>query len=50
MFNTFNMGVGMIIVIKHDDIATALSILKSNDIEAYTIGEVISGSSGVMLV
>ena len=40
MFNTFNMGVGMSIVVEKDDVETALSILKDWGEDAYVIGEI----------
>lgn len=43
MFNTFNMGVGMSIVVAEEDADTALSILKQQGETAYVFGEVIKG-------
>ena len=40
MFNTFNMGVGMSIVVAKDDVETALNILKDWGEDAYVIGEI----------
>ena len=40
MFNTFNMGVGMSIVVAKDDVETALNILKEWGEDAYVIGEI----------
>ena len=40
MYNTFNMGVGMSIVVAKDDVETALSILKDWGEDAYVIGEI----------
>ena len=40
MFNTFNMGVGMSIVVAKEDLSTALEILKSNGEDAYVIGHI----------
>ncbi len=40
MFNTFNMGVGMSIVVSKDDADEALEILKKNGEDAYIIGEI----------
>ncbi len=41
MFNTFNMGVGMSIVVPSDKADEALSILKAEGEDAYIIGEII---------
>ncbi len=47
MFNTFNMGVGMCVVIAKEDKDKALAILK--DYEAYALGEIVSGDKEVIL-
>ena len=49
MFNTFNMGVGMCMIVDRDDADTALSVLKEQGEDAYVIGEVVEGSEGVIL-
>jgi phosphoribosylformylglycinamidine cyclo-ligase len=43
MFNTFNMGVGMSIIVKKGQEEKALEILKANGEDAYIIGEVVKG-------
>ena len=48
MFNTFNMGVGMSIVVPVDEVETALAILRENGEDAYVIGEIIKGNDGVV--
>ena len=40
MFNTFNMGVGMSIVVAPEDADKALEILKANGEDAYIIGKI----------
>lgn len=50
MFNTFNMGVGMSIVVAKKDVKEAISILKINDIDAYEIGTIIKSEDGVVLL
>ena len=42
MFNTFNMGVGMSIVVGKDDVEKSLSILKANGEDAYVLGEIVA--------
>ena len=42
MYNTYNMGVGMSIVVPAEEVETSLSILKDNGIDAYVIGEIIA--------
>ncbi len=49
MFNTFNMGVGMSIVVAKEDADKALEILKAQGEEPYVIGEIISGDQKVIL-
>ncbi len=49
MFNTFNMGVGMSIVVAKEDAEKALSVLKDAGEEPYIIGTVIKGDRGVII-
>lgn len=49
MFNTFNMGVGMSIVVHADDAKRALSILKENGEDAYIIGKIIDSSDKIII-
>lgn len=49
MFNTFNMGVGMSIVVSKEDADKALTVLKANGEDAYIIGEIIEGEESVIL-
>ncbi|MDO4869347.1 MAG: phosphoribosylformylglycinamidine cyclo-ligase [Bacillota bacterium] len=49
MFNTFNMGVGMICVIDAEDAYEAISCLGENGEDAYILGEIVEGSEGVIL-
>ena len=46
MFNTFNMGVGMSVVVSAEDAEKALAILKENGEDAYIMGEIVSASCG----
>ena len=48
MFNTYNMGVGMSIVVPADEVETALEVLKANGEAPYVIGEIIEGDDGVV--
>ncbi len=47
MFNTFNMGVGMSIIVKKGEEEKALKILRENGEDAYIIGEIIKGDKVV---
>ena len=49
MYNTYNMGVGMSIVVPKDEVETALEILKANGEDAYVIGEIVKSDEGVIL-
>jgi len=49
MFNTYNMGVGMSIVVPAAEVETALEILKANGEDAYVIGKIVSGEEKVIL-
>ena len=48
MYNTYNMGVGMSIVVPADEVDAALAILKENGEDAYVIGEIVAGDDGVV--
>ena len=49
MFNTYNMGVGMSVVVPAEEAELSLSILKDNGIDAYLIGRIIEGEEKVIL-
>ncbi len=49
MFNTYNMGVGMTVVVPADEVETSLELLKENGIDAYVIGEIVEGEEKVTL-
>ncbi|MBR2465353.1 MAG: phosphoribosylformylglycinamidine cyclo-ligase [Clostridia bacterium] len=48
MFNTYNMGVGMSVVVSPEDVDAALEILRANGDDAYVIGEIIESDDGVV--
>ena len=50
MFNTFNMGVGMSVVVSKEDADKALEILKANGEDAYIIGEIIKSDDKIIIV
>jgi len=50
MFNTFNMGVGMSIVVAAEDAEKALQILKDNGEDAYVIGEIIESEDKITII
>ena len=47
MYNTFNMGIGMSIIVSKKDQEKALQILKQEGEEAYVIGEVVEGNKEI---
>ena len=49
MFNTFNMGVGMSVVVSASDADKALEILKANGEDAYIIGNVIRSDEKIVI-
>ena len=49
MLNTFNMGVGMTVIVAREDADRALGILRDNGEDAYLLGEVVSSDEGVIL-
>ena len=49
MFNTFNMGVGMIAVVDKNDADKALAALKAAGEDAYILGELVNGEEGVII-
>ena len=49
MYNTYNMGVGMSVVVPATEVETALEILKAHGEDAYVIGEIVKGDDGVVL-
>ena len=49
MFNTYNMGVGMSIVVPKDEVSTALEILQAQGEDAYIIGEIVEGDEKIVI-
>lgn len=49
MFSTFNMGVGMVMIVSKEDADRTIEILKAQGEEAYVLGEVVDGEEGVIL-
>lgn len=47
MYNTFNMGIGMAIIVSKQDKEKALQILKEAGETAYVIGEVVKGNKEI---
>ena len=49
MFNTYNMGVGMSVVVAKEDAERTLEILHANGEDAYMIGEIVASEEKVIL-
>lgn len=49
MYNTFNMGIGMALVVDKADAQRTVEILKANGENAYVIGETVESSEGVII-
>ena len=49
MFNTFNMGVGMCLFVSRDSADAALAALKESGVDAYAVGEIVSGDERILL-
>ena len=49
MFNTYNMGVGMSIVVPADEADKAIEILKANGEDAYVIGQIVESSEKIVI-
>ena len=50
MFNTFNMGVGMSIIVAPEDVEKSLRILRENGEDAYLIGDVVNSSEKIEII
>lgn len=49
MYNTFNMGIGMAVIVPANEVEKAIDILKDAGEEAYLIGEVVEGNKEVII-
>ena len=49
MYNTFNMGIGMAVIVPENEVEKSLEILRQAGEEAYLIGEVIEGNREVII-
>ena len=50
MFNTFNMGVGMSVVVAKEEADRAVELFKANGEDAYILGTIVESEDGVLLV
>ncbi len=49
MFNTFNMGVGMTVVVSKETADKAQAALRESGVDAYVLGEIVRGEAKVEL-
>ena len=49
MYNTYNMGVGMTVVVPADQAEKAIEVLKAHGEDAYVIGEIVTGDEKIDL-
>ncbi len=49
MYNTFNMGVGMVLAVDKNDVETTINAIKASGEEAFILGEVEAGDKGVVI-
>lgn len=49
MYNTFNMGIGMVVAVDADKAEKAVKCLEEAGEKAYIIGEIVEGNEGVIL-
>lgn len=49
MYNTFNMGIGMCVIVPENEVEKAINLLKEAGEEAYLIGEVVTGNKEIII-
>ena len=49
IYNTFNMGIGMMVVVAPENVETAIESLKATGEEVAVIGKIVSGNRKVIL-
>ena len=49
IYNTFNMGIGMVLILNKDEVQKAIDILESIGEKGYVIGSVEKGDEGVII-
>lgn len=50
MYNTYNMGIGMMIAVDKEDVDKSLSLIGSAGEKGFVVGEIEEGDKGVVLV
>ena len=49
MYNTYNMGIGMILAVDKNDVDKTMEAVKASGETPYILGEVVAGEKGVIL-
>ena len=49
MFNTYNMGVGMSLIVSGETADKALAALKEKGVDAYVVGEIVKSEDKVSI-
>ena len=49
MYRTFNMGIGMVIVVSKSDVKKVHEVIKKFRLKSWTIGEIIKGNGEVII-
>ena len=49
MYNTFNMGIGMAVIVPENEVEKSLNLLKEAGEEAYLIGSVVEGNKEIII-
>jgi len=49
MYRTFNMGIGMVVIVDKEEISFALKRLEEAGEKAFVVGEIVKGEDGVLL-
>lgn len=49
MFSTFNMGIGMVLIVSEEDVDLTMKILEQEKVNAWVIGTIQKGEDGVVL-
>ena len=49
MYNTYNMGIGMVLAVDPEDVDKTMEAIKAAGEEPYVIGNVEAGEKGVKL-
>jgi phosphoribosylformylglycinamidine cyclo-ligase len=48
MFNTFNMGIGYVVIVPAAAVSESIAFFKSHHIAAYSIGVVVPGDQSLI--